>query len=153
QANDGSPVAAWADVSGNGRDLTAFDATATATLRANAVNGHAAVEFNGTSSLLKTYNSTFTVAQPDTFFVVYRSLDPNTADRAFLFDSRTSSTRQVLGRPAAGQIRIYANIDMDTPSVTYPFPNYQLWDGTFNGSSSRLALDGAQVATGNAGGS
>ena len=45
-----------------------------------------AIEFNGTSSMLKTYNSTFTISQPDTFSIVYRSADANTATRAFVFD-------------------------------------------------------------------
>src|SRR6476659_3528632 len=59
---DGAPVAQWADKSGFGRDLSSDpDGGAEATMRRNAVNGRAAIEFNGTSSMLKTYNSTFTI--------------------------------------------------------------------------------------------
>src|SRR5881628_1608410 len=67
---DGAPVSSWTDKSGFGRTLTTA-AGGEATMRRNAVNGRAAVELNGTTSLLKTYGSTFTIAQPDTFFLVY----------------------------------------------------------------------------------
>ena len=76
-ARTASRSRAWPDKSGLGRDLTALDPSQAATMRRNVINGRAALEFNGTSSLLKTYNSTFTIGQPNTFFIVYRSLDPN----------------------------------------------------------------------------
>ena len=95
---DGAAVSHWTDKSPFGRDLTSFDANSTATYRANAVNGLPAIEFNGSTSLLKTYGSTFTIAQPDTIFLVYRSLDTDTNARAFVVDSRDSNARQVVGR-------------------------------------------------------
>jgi hypothetical protein len=149
---DGSAVATWPDKSGFGRDLTAFAPNQTAVMRRNAVNGRAALEFDGTSSLMKTYGSTFTFAQPDTFFIVYRSLDPNTSNRAFLFDSRNSGVRQAFGRPGASQQRLYANLDLDFGGVTYPFSSFSIFSGTFNGASSSLYQNGTLVGTGNAGG-
>src|SRR5205085_2668247 len=109
---DGSAVTTWPDQSGLARNLTAQPTSSAPVLRRAAVNGRAAVEFNGTSSLMKTYGSTFTLAQPTTFFIVYKSLDPNTAGRAFVFDSRNSSLRQVFGRPSASAVRLYANLDL-----------------------------------------
>jgi hypothetical protein len=149
---DGAAVTTWTDKSGFGRNLTAA-AGGEPIMRRNAVNGRAAIEFNGTTSLLKTYNSTFTIAQPDTFFIVYRAADPNNGTRAFVFDSTNSNVRQVLGRPSLGAERMYANIDMDSPGVTYPFAGYDLWSGTFNGTSSTMYRDGSLMLTGNAGGS
>ena len=87
---DGQAVTSWADKSGLGRDLTSSGTFDAPIMRRNAVNGRAAIEFNGSSSLMKTYGSTFTLTQPTTFFVVYRSLDANTSARAFVFDSRNS---------------------------------------------------------------
>ena len=149
---DGAAISSWSDESGFGRNLTAQPGSE-ALLRKNAVNGRNALEFNGTTSLMKTYGSTFTIAQPDTFFIVYRSADPNTNTRAFVFDSTNSSLRQVLGRPSLGAERMYANIDMDSSGVTYPFAGYDLWSGTFSGASSTMYRDGTLVRTGNAGGS
>jgi hypothetical protein len=149
---DGQPLTLWHDKSGNGRDLTAAAAAAPVVHRAG-LNGRATVEFDGLSSMMKTYGSTFTIGQPSTFFIVYRSLDPNTAVRAFVFDSRNSTLRQTFGRPALAQIRLYANADLDFAGITYPFPAFQVWTGTFNGVSSAVWRNGALVGSGNAGGS
>ena len=139
----------WNDLSGNGRDLTAFDNNAAPTMRRNALNGRAAIEFNGTSSLLKTYGSTFTISQPDTYFVVYKSLDSTGSH--FVFDSTNSNVRQLVG--LAGSVtEMYANIALNA-TTAYPFPNYQLWSGTFDGASSSIWKNGTQVGAGNAGGS
>ena len=150
---NGQRVTRWPDSSGNGRDLTAFSTSVAPVMRTNAVNGRDALEFDGVSSLMKTYGSTFSLGQPTTFFIVYRSLDANTSTRAFVFDSRNSGARQVFGRPGAGRIRLYANIDLDFPGVAYPFSGYEIWSGTFNGSSSDLVRNGVAVGSGNAGGS
>ena len=147
---DGAAVSSWADKSGFARNLTAQPG-GEATMRRNAVNGRAAVEFNGTSSLLKTYNSTFTIAQPDTFFIVYRSADADTSARAFVFDSRNSNVRQVFGRSALHTQRMYANIDMDSGGFAFPFGGYELWSGTFNGTSSSMYRNGSLLLNGNAG--
>src|SRR5436853_70626 len=82
------------------------------------------------------------------FFTVYKSLDSNTTARAFVFDSRNSSIRQVLGRPAGSQIRLYANADLDFPFITYPFAGYSTWAGIYDGTSSALYRDGALVGSG-----
>ena len=150
---NGAPVLTWPDGSGFGRDLIAFTSDQAPSMRRGAINGKAALEFDGVNSLMKTYNSTFTIAQPDTFFVVYKSLDTNSPTRAFVFDSRDSSTRQVFGKPDAGEARLYANLDLDFPGVGYPFPSFELFSGTFNGASSVLFRDGSQLGGGNAGGS
>jgi len=151
--SDGQAVTTWTDKSGNGRDLSAGFPNQAPTFRANAVNGRAAIEFDGVNSLLKTYNSTFTIAQPDTFFIVYKSLDPNTSSPAFVFDSRDATTRQAFGKDAVSDARMYANVDFPFGNIVYPFPNFQIWSGTFNGTSSSLYQNGVQLGTGNAGAS
>ena len=150
---DGAAVTSWPDKSGFGRDLSAASSSAAPTMRRNAVNGRAALEFNGTTSLMKTYSSTFTLSQPNTFFIVYRSLDANTSSRAFVFDSRNSSVRQVFGKGGLGDVRLYANNDLPAPTVTYPFAGYKIYAGVFNGTTSGLYENGAQLVQGNAGGS
>ena len=151
--NDGDPVMAWPDKSGLTRDLTSFNTGSAPIMRRNAVNGRAAIEFNGVNSLMKTYNSTFTIAQPDTFFIVYQSLDPNDSSRAFVFDSRNSSVRQVFGKSGQNLSRLYANGDFDIPGTGYPFGSFESWSGTFSGASSSVYRNGTLRAQGNAGGS
>jgi hypothetical protein len=148
---DGSAVTRWNDLSGNTRDLTSFDTASAPMLRRNAVNGRAAIEFNGASSLMKTYGSTFTISQPDTFFIVYKSLDNAIGGQEhYIFDSTSSSVRQLFGLGPFGNTELYADIDVEA-STTYPFPAYQVWSGTYAGVNSSVWKNGVQVATGNAG--
>ena len=112
------------------------------------MNGRPAIEFNGSSSLLKTYGSTFTIAQPDTFFIVYKQLDPG---EAYIFDSTNSAQRQLFGRGPFTDIEMYADIDLIVPSYTFPFANYELWSGTYNGNLSRLEKNGTTSWTNRAG--
>ena len=149
---NGQSVPLWHDKSGLGRDLSAADPSAAPLYRAAAVNGRAALEFNGTSSLLKTYSTTFTLPQPTTFFIVYRSLDSDTTSaRNYVFDSRNSSTRQALGHNGTGLVTIYANINLSATGTPHPFPTFQIWNGTFNGANSTLTKNGQTLATGNTG--
>jgi hypothetical protein len=149
---DGAAVALWPDKSGLARDLSVGAGTTAPTMRRGAVNGRAAVEFNGVSDLLKTYSKTFTIAQPDNFFIVYKALDPDTnAGRNFVFDSRNSSVRQSFGRGAPGEAHMYANNPVAVTGLTYPFANFQIWNGEFAGVTSTLRQNGATVGSGNAG--
>jgi hypothetical protein len=141
---DGAAVTKWTDRSSFARDLTAFTPSAAATYRRNAINGRAAIEFNGSTSLLKTYGSTFTIAQPDTFFLVYKQLD---AGEAYIFDSRNSAVRQLFGRGPFTDIEMYADVDLIVPNYTFPFPAYELWAGTFNGNTSVLQKNGTTTWT------
>jgi hypothetical protein len=150
-AADGSRLLRWHDKSGFGRDLTAPTGSAAPLVHRSDANGRTALEFDGVTSLLKTYETTFSIPQPSTFFVVYRSFDTDTAARAFVFDSRDSSVRQAFGRPAQGQVRLYANTDLDFPGIAYPFTGFQIWTGTFAGAASGLWRNGALVGSGDAG--
>ena len=115
------------------------------------------MEFDGTTDLLKTYGSTFTLDQPDTFFVVFRNLDTNALREAWLFDSRNALTRQLFGRASNGTVELYANLALSAPGIPFPFPAYELWSGTYNdGTSSlwrKLAGQVPQVFAGGVGGS
>jgi hypothetical protein len=152
-AADGTRLLRWHDKSGFGRDLTAATTSAAPIVHRSDANGRAALEFDGVTSLMKTYETAFSIPQPTTFFIVYKSLDPDTTTRAFVFDSVDSSVRQAFGRPAQGQIRIYANSDLDFPGITYPFGGFQIWTGTFAGVNSAIWQNGSLVGRGNAGGS
>jgi hypothetical protein len=100
--------------------------------------------------MLKTYSSTFSLAQPTTWFAVYRSLDPGNGSYTYVFDSRDSNSRQLHGRGPYG-VETYANTDLYTTGVTQPYPSFEEWGGTFNGTASDVWRNGQQVTTGYAG--
>ena len=95
--NDGDAVTAWADQSGNGRDMTTVQGTAPV-YASNAVNGEAAVRFDGTGSLLASFDgNTFSTSAGTTVFVV--------------FQTTSTSLGALTGIEAGGsnQIFLYAN--------------------------------------------
>jgi hypothetical protein len=150
---EGQSAQFWHDRSGFARDLSAWTSSDAPLFRSSGVNGKPALEFNGVNSLMKTYASTFSISQPSTFFVVYRSLDAaSSTARGFVFDSTNSSIRQVFGRTGSTTLGIYGNYELDV-AVTYPFPAFQIWSGTFNSSTSGLWKNGVQVVAGQAGSS
>jgi hypothetical protein len=148
---DGAPVTRWSDRSGFARDLTAADGGAAPTFRRNAVASRPALEFDGSQSLLKTYGSTFTIAQPDTFFIVYRDLSSAGSSSTYVFDSTNSSVRQLLGRGGVQNVEMYADVPLASGALTFPFPGYELWSGTFAAGASALYRNGSLVAQGRAG--
>jgi hypothetical protein len=156
---DGEPVTTLTDRSGLARNLTSdpTDPRSAPSFRRNAINGRPAVEFDGTTDLMKTYGSTFTLDQPDTFFVVFKSLDTNALREGWLFDSTNSLTRQLFGRASNGSVELYANLPLTVPGIAYPFPSYELWSGTYNAAASslwrKLAGQATQVFPGGVGGS
>ncbi|MDX6471772.1 MAG: trimeric autotransporter adhesin, partial [Gaiellaceae bacterium] len=148
---DGAPVTRWSDRSGFARDLSAADGGAAPTFRRNAIAGRPALEFDGANSLLKTYGSTFTIAQPDTFFIVYRDLASAGSSSTYVFDSTNSSIRQILGRGGAQNVEMYADVPLASGALTFPFPGYEVWSGTFAAGASALYRNGSLVAQGRAG--
>ncbi len=152
---DGTQIFTWHDKSGLGRNLTASSTDDAPYFRATAANGRAAMDFDGVRSLMKTYaNTTFTLAEPTTFFIVYKSLDADSSStRGFVFDSMNSSVRQTFGRSGLGMMRMYANIDLNASGITFPFSSFEIWSGSFNQTTSAMYRNGTLVASGNSGGS
>jgi hypothetical protein len=69
---------------------------------------------------------------------VFRSLDTTAAREGWLFDSTNALTRQLFGRASNGTVELYANLPLAVPGIAFPFPSYELWSGTFAGTSSSL---------------
>jgi hypothetical protein len=151
---DGAQVFLWHDKSGFGRDLSANGTSDAPLFRADAVNGHAAIEFDGIRSLMKSYSSSFTLAEPTTFFIVFQDLDVDSSSTSgFIFDSWNSSVRQTFGRAGLSRWEAYANIELPATGIPAPFSNFEIWSGTFNQAESGIFRNGAQVASGQTGGS
>ena len=93
----------------------------------------------------------FKLPQPTTFFIVFRSLDASSSTDAFVFDSRNSLVRQLLGRNGSSGLEMYASNDLIASGITYPFPNPEIWSGTFNQATSAMYRNGIRVAAGRTG--
>lgn len=130
------------DLSGNGHDLTGTYTGPTAT-----INGNQAGEFDGADDLL-TVDWT-DLPQPNHVFMVYQFIADSDDVRSVI--DGDSDGRQKFGNNGQGNIDLYAgnanNVvggDADTkPHVV---------SALFDGANSALRLDGADVASGDAGG-
>lgn len=102
----GGAVSTWADLSGNGRDLT--EATNRPTISAGAINGKNAISFDGTNDKLA--SADFSLSAPFTVFLV--SQNPGTTNPGCLWytDNDTASTTPLrLVRTSSTQVRLDGN--------------------------------------------
>jgi hypothetical protein len=141
---DGSNnVSNWADQSGNGRDLTAAT-TARPLFVTNLINGMPAVRFNGTANVMKT--GSFTTAQPLTFFIVLKNVAWTDGKRVLSSDTGANDP-QILQRGTGSGFTLQSNLS-DGPQVTGAgTTNYHYLKAIFNGTSSKLSIDGGSDAT------
>jgi hypothetical protein len=140
-------VETWYDQSGNGNDASQSDTNAQPTIASGGVvireNGKPAVQFNGSSSTLKTANLTAT-AQPTTHFIALKRAN-TTAGNWYAVDSRT--TNQIIGTLSTNAA-IYGGAFLTGGALT---ANQELQSALFNSTSSLLYRNGTQEASGNAG--
>jgi hypothetical protein len=139
--NDADPVATWPDLVGTA-DATQGTATNRPLYRANGLNG-ASVDFDGSDNFMNAAG--VSVSQPDTIFVVVSVDDPFITGRT-TFDGATS--RQALYW-ATNWFMYAGSAEVDSGDAVTTGAHYLV--ATFNGASSSLRLDGAEIATGNPG--
>lgn len=70
---DGAAVDSWTDMSGNGRNATA-SGTARPTYKTSALNGRAAIEFNGTTNVMDVSMNIFASTTPMSVWTVYKTV-------------------------------------------------------------------------------
>jgi hypothetical protein len=134
--SDGAAVSSWPDGSSAAIGLVTGTGGTAPTFKANQVNYHPAVLFNGTSDFLQGTNPALT-KQPLTVFAVFSSTSGNRLWGA-----------QGIRLMQGGVTVIYAGTGFSGPTVSAGF-HY----GTFivNGASSQVRIDGAVAASGDAG--
>jgi hypothetical protein len=142
-ASDGDPVGAWADRSGNGHHLQQTTTAAKPVLKLAIQNGKPVVRFDGVQTVLP--GGAFTLDQPHTRFAVL--LGRTTANQAFIDGS--TSNGALFYVPASPAWSMYAGSELD--SALTPDGAFHIWRGTFNGASSKIAIDDGPVTTGAAG--
>ena len=142
-----APVTAWADQSGNSRNLS--EATNGPTLTASAVNGHPAMVFDGSNDKLATAD--FTLAMPYHWFIVMKNITWTDPEYAMYGDNDAASNSPpaIMQRGFSGQMNARAN-NVDTASVTLGTTNYGVIDAYFNTGSgvAFIRLNNGTPATG-----
>lgn len=133
-------VTKWYDQSGNARDI----AQASTSLQPNIVNA-GVIRLYGTKPSLKfastcMTNNTFTLAQPNTYFLVSQETIFNGGDRNF-FDGISGSGRNALGKQA--NYFLYAGSQIT--SATVANTNKNLFASIFNFSSSFSYLNNSAI--------
>lgn len=133
-------VSAWADQSGNGRDLIQATGANQPT-----VQGDGTILFDGTSDFLKT--AAFTLNQPDTIYLRMKQVTWIAQDA--IFDGNTLSSGAVYQNSITPNVRQFAGLD-STENGAMAVNTWASMAAVFNGASSVLQIDGTTV-TGNAG--
>ncbi len=139
--SDGDVVGAWADQSGNGRDVLQATTADKPTLRLNVKNGRPAIRFDGISDYLRALYAD--IAQPFVRFIVIESDGGVTEHILNAVDAQGG----VMYIPGTGTFNIRSTTAIVGPAID---TNWHIFVGVFNGASSSLRLDGA-ITAGDAG--
>lgn len=132
---DGSLVSSLLDASGNGRNVSA-SGTGRPTLRKNALNRHAVLEFDGVANVM--VGTGLGLAQPYTVVAVAQITTANTR-----IWSAGTSTPSIIRGSAAGQVVANAGAALAIGTAT---GLYDLYRAEFNGASSEGSQNGVDVA-------
>lgn len=144
---DGSNnISQWNDKSGNGRHLLQTNATQRPSYTSsNQINGITVPNFDGSDDTMSTSGAS-TISQADTIYIVFRL--GSGATNPQLYDG--SSARQYLYFPTTTSIQAFANSTM-TPTITSVVGAVTQVGVLFNGASSTIRMNGAQISSGNLG--
>jgi len=126
-------VSEWRDQSSNGNDL--LQGISSRRPDYNKIITPHFIEFNGTSELMDLNNTTFR-AQPNTYFLVARSL--GLLNPQIIFDSRVTQTNEF--SDSGGLWRMGATTPVSTGKASNT--NVSILTPIFNGSSSRFYVNG-----------
>jgi hypothetical protein len=138
-------VSAWPDRSGNGRTLTQATAGNRPTLVTNQINGRPAIRFVGANSTYLATAAFTSTPQPVTFWLVAKW---NSTSTAFPFDGITSGDRLAALNISTTDVAAYAGSFFQ---ATVSYTSWNTYVFIFNGASSKMRVNGVQVATGDPG--
>lgn len=138
----GSGVSKWPDQSGNGRDLLQGTDAARPALQSDN-----SILFDGGAHFLKC--STFTFAQPETIYALYRQVTWTLTDT--IFDGNTSNTGAVRQSSVTPQLEINAGAAQVATNANLAVNTYGVMAVVFNGASSLLQINNTTATTGSPG--
>lgn len=144
-ATNNSPVKRWEDQSGNARHLLQATIAKQPLWMAAIQNGRPGILADGVDDVLSV---AVVKAQPVTIFVAGKILSANGADAVFLYDGAGGPAIQKAH--GGGSVwDIYSGAFLDSATATDALAH--AFSAVFNGASSKLRLDGAEIASGDAG--
>jgi hypothetical protein len=138
--------ASWTDQSGSNNHLLQATGSKQPIIQSSVGNGHKAFRFDGIDD---TMQAAFTLVQPETIFLVVRSVVIGAPSSDTLIDGVTNLSMFV-GSDTTPQLQAY-----DGTSLVYAAnaanKTFECLCITFNGASSNIRRKRASVASGNAG--
>lgn len=141
-----SPVASWADQSGQGNDLTQSDPTKRPTLVANQLNGYSAVVFDGISQTMRTL--AFGLTQPVSIFMVAKQITWSSGGS--LCDGTVDNSGRIFQYTGSPRIDMYSGAFGPTTN-NLAVNTFSLITSIFDGASSKLQINSLTESTGNPG--
>jgi hypothetical protein len=138
-------VGRWADRSGNARHATQGTTANKPLLKLAQQNGRNAIQFDSTDDYLDSADFGADYAQPATYFIVC-SLP---TDQENVTDGVGATKRQAI-YTATNLVNLYAGAVATSSPNSLPFA-VSAWTIVFNGASSSIRRNGAQVGAGDAG--
>lgn len=135
-------VQQWADLSGNGRHLIQNTTNNQPLYNSVTLNNRPTITFDGSNDSLRT--AAFTVAQPFTYFVIFRFESAYVSGAPRIIDAGNSATHRAgeVYRQAANDIRMYnsPNLGIVVGNVVPAgqVQQFNVWDFQFSGATSRL---------------
>lgn len=146
----GGTTSALTDLTGNGRVYAQTGGAAQPTQSLNALNGRSILIFNGTSMFMDMAFGA-TVAQPFTVMLMLRQWGSLAATQRYLDSVSSTTLRQTVISAADGtDLSINSGGTITYLDLTLNF-NWSVFHFIFNGANSATYMDGALVASGNAG--
>jgi len=140
-AGNNDSIGTWSDETTNGHDLTGNNRPI---YKPNIINGKPVVRFDGNDDALSV--SWSPISQPNVIFAVTQKRSTNDN---YLFDSKSGSDRHLLNI-SSGNFLVGTSRGNFTGSPVDTSPH--ILTMIFDGSSSKLRIDGTVDATGNPGG-
>ena len=143
----GGNVSAWADKSGLGRTFTASGGGQPTTGRT--MNGRAVLDFDGVDDRMVT--ATLSLPQPSTVFIVAANDDGADGLSATLFDGLSATAVARMSKTSGNAWSMNAGTQVLGPNGAVDTAAH-IHAAVFNTTTSERYVDGALVASGNAGG-
>jgi len=141
-SSDSDPVGYWADLSGSGRNLTQSDNNNRPAYRPGVLNGKAVIDFDGSNDSLL---ASFTLAQPITYFLVYRFDATITSGNPRVFDGATGNTMSFFGGTSSTLMGLFAGSSSDPIISMAERTQFSITEIQANGASTAIKLNGSNV--------
>jgi len=142
---DSDPVGYWADLSGNGRNLTQSTTNNRPLYKPGVLNGRPVIDFDGTNDSML---ASFTLAQPITYFLVYRYDATITGGNPRVMDGATGNTMSFFGSTSSSLMGLYAGSSADFLISMTQRTQFSITEIEANGASTAIRLNGASVGFG-----